>query len=138
MEQSKFADRIVELEYGNDENEKVAGGHPSVDNLLAAKQQKQRNCNGAENIHERGTDRCGSNRSQVGSEKALCCITKAREFPSFHTEGLHDAVAGDSLVKNVLDIRQLVLPTTRSTAHPPTNSPSRQNNEGHEQEQQPR
>ena len=44
---------------------------------------------------------------------------EARGLPAFHAEGLDDAVAGDGLVQNVLDLGQLVLPLAGGGAHPP-------------------
>ena len=63
---------------------------------------------------------------------------KFREFPCLHAKGLHDAVARDGLVKNVLDIRKLVLTATSRASDTMPDFPSRENDEWDEQKQQPR
>src|SRR5262249_3642210 len=109
VEQGELANRIVETEYGGDECGKFSQGEFVVHDFLAAEKQHQGNGNRAKNIHERRTDGCCCDGTQVGPKQALCRAAEAGNLPGLHTEGLHNAVAGNSFLKDVLDVGQLVL-----------------------------
>src|SRR5438046_10527814 len=111
-EPRNIASRVEQPKNGNNENKEDPSGHPSMNDLLAAKQQEQGNSDRTENVHEGGTYGRSCHRTQVGAKQTLCSSFKLREFPCLHAEGLYDAVAGDGFVKNVLDIREFVLTAT--------------------------
>ncbi len=50
-------------------------------------------------------------------EEAARRFLEAGQLPEFHREGLHDAIAGDGLVQDVLDLGQLVLPMAGGVAN---------------------
>ncbi len=62
---------------------------------------------------------------------------KRTHLPELHAEGLHDAVAGDGLVQNVLDLGQLVLSVARGVRTRPPILRRRIDDDGNEQQQHP-
>ena len=109
VEESELAHRIVELEDGDDEGEEGACiERPFVD-LVTTQQEQQRDGNGADDIHERRTDSLSPHRVEIRPEETARRLLEARGLPTLHGEGLHDAIAGDGLVQDVLDLGQLVL-----------------------------
>src|SRR5205807_6414419 len=95
IEKSKLANGVIQPENGNNENKEVAGGHPPMNDLLAAKEQEQGDSDRPENIHEGGTYGRSCDRPQVRPKKALGSSFKLREFPCLHAECFHDAFSGD-------------------------------------------
>ena len=65
-------------------------------------------------------------------------LAKPRHLPQLHAERLHDAVARDRLVHDVLNLRQLVLPLARRLAHPAPDASRGADNHRHKQQQHPR
>ena len=118
VEQCKLAYRVVELEDRDDECKEGSCGENVVIDLLPAQQQKQGNGDRAEDIHQRRTDGGRGHGAQVGAEQALRRFGEAGNLPGLHAEGFHDAVAGDGLVQNVLNVGQLVLASARGVANP--------------------
>ena len=108
----------------------------SVD-LAAAQQQQQRDGDGSEDIHQRRAQRLRQHDPQIGAKQPLGRRGKARILPPLHAEGLHNAVAGDGLVQNVLDIGQLVLPGAGPVTHLPADACPGKNDERNKQQQQP-
>src|SRR5260370_9848284 len=76
---------------------------------LTTEQEEESNADNAKNIHQRRTDRGCRNRAQIGSKEALRGITETRNFPALGIEGLDHTIAGNGLMQNVLDFRELVL-----------------------------
>src|SRR5262249_28310657 len=138
VEEGELADRIVELEDGNDENDEVTAGHAAVDNLFPPQPQQQRDGDGAENVHQGRADRGGGDRAQIRTKQALRRLAEAGEFPVLHAESFYDAVAGDGLVQDVLDFRQFVLAAAGGVAHPAPDFRGGNDDEGDKQQQQPR
>ena len=79
-----------------------------------------------------------SHRTEIRTEKAGGCFAEPGNFPVFRVEGLHDPVAGDAFVQNVLNFRQLVLAMPRGVTHARTDLARREHNHGDEQKQYPR
>ena len=50
-------------------------------------------------------------------EQPVRCLAKARDLPGFHAECLHNPVAGDGFLKNVLNVSQLVLSASGSVSN---------------------
>src|SRR6266542_2092203 len=117
VEESELAYRIVELKHRDDEGDKNPRCHPAMNDLFAAQQQEQGDCDGAKNIHQRRTDRSGGNRAQIGAEQASRRPAEPGKLPGFHAEGFHDAVAGDGLMQNVLNISEIVMSAAGSVSH---------------------
>ena len=88
---------------------KSLGRHAPVQDLIAANQQHQRNRHRADRIHQWRTDGLNSDTAQIGAEKTLGGLLEAQNLPQFSIEGLDDAVAGYSLMKNILNFGELVL-----------------------------
>ena len=70
-------------------------------------------------------------------KQAPGCTAKAHCLPGFHAERLHDAVAGDGLVQDVLNVGQLVLTPPGCVANAPADPPRRINNEWDKQNEYP-
>ena len=64
--------------------------------------------------------------------KRCAALAKSSNLPRLHAESLHDAIAGDGLVKNVLNVGQLVLASPGGLPYSLTNASSRKNDEWHE------
>src|SRR6266850_1979598 len=108
IEQGKLAYRVVKLEHRKDESQVGAEREcPGID-LRTPQQQEQRNRNGSEEIHQRRTERGGAHPAQVGPEQPSRGFTKARALPALHAERLHDAIACNSFLHDVLDVGELV------------------------------
>ena len=60
-----------------------------------------------------------------------------QNLPQFRIEGLHDAVAGDGLMQNVLNLGKLVLTGARARAHLPADLTCRSYNDRNKQKQEP-
>src|SRR5262249_50746900 len=138
VEEGKFAHRIVKLEDGNDEHDEVAAGHATVDNFFSPQPEEQGDGERAEKVDQGRTDRCRWDRAQIRAKQALRRLAEAGEFPVLHTEGFYDAVAGDGLVKDVLDFREFVLAATGGVAYSTPDFRGRNDDEGDKQQQQPR
>ena len=110
-------DWVVHLEQRNDEGEERALGHGAVPDLVASHPQQRRNRDGSDEIHQGRCNRLGSHRPQVGPEQPFRRLAEAQQLPELHVESLHDAIAGDRLVQDVLNVGQLVLPAARGPAH---------------------
>src|SRR6266567_3957372 len=137
MEHRELTYRVVKVEQRNDQRYKNSGRHPAMNDLLAAKQQKKGNGNCTENVPQRRTDGRSCNGAQIGTEQTLRGFAEAGELPGLHAEGFHNAVAGDGLMKNVLDIGQLVLAPAGGAPHAHTDLGGGKNDEGYKQQQQP-
>ena len=109
VEECEFADRVVKLEEGNDEDHKGLHRHAAGNDLHAADVEQQGNGDGADDVHQRGTDGLDADRPQVGAEQAPGSFLEAQNLPEFRGEGLHDAVAGNGFVEDVLDFSHAVL-----------------------------
>src|SRR6185437_6356961 len=113
----KLPHRIVQAEYRNDEQNEVAQRQRVTLDLLPSDQQQQCNAYRADGIHQRRADRLHAHRAQVRSEQPPRRAAEALRLPQLHAEGLDDAVAGNRLMQNVLDLRQLVLSRPRRSAN---------------------
>ena len=80
---------------------------------------------------------CARTELQIRPEEPPRCLLEARHLPALHREGLHDAIAGDGLVQDVLDLGQLVLPMPRGVPHASSHPPRRTDDHRHEEEQHP-
>src|ERR1700733_399823 len=138
IEQGELSHRIIKFEHGNDEGQECSRGKHVTINLFPPEQKQQRNRNRAKNIHQRRTDRDRSHRTKISPEQPLGGFAKARNFPAFHAEGFHNAVAGNRLVQNILNVSQLVLTSPRGVPHPAPDSSRGKNYHWHEQNQNPR
>ena len=116
---------------------KIPGVISIVRDPLAAEQQQKGDADGTKNIHERRTDRCGRDRTQIRAEQTAVRPCESGQSPSLHVEGLHDPVAGDGLVQNVLNFRQLVLSVARGVADAAADLPRRKYDDWHEEQQDP-
>ena len=114
---AEAADGVVHLEQRDDEGEEDALRHGAVADLVAADPQQRGNCDGSDEIHERRGNRLGADRAEIGAEEPLGGLAEAEEFPELHVEGFHDAIAGDGLVQDVLDIGELVLAAAGGAAN---------------------
>ncbi len=74
---------------------------------------------------------------RLARNSRCAALAKARDLPGLHAERLHDAVAGDGFVKNVLDVGQFVLSLARGLAHPAPDPSRREDDEGNKQQQHP-
>ena len=137
VEQGKLADRVVELEDGDDEGYEGLRLHCAMDNLFPSKQKQQGQRNGANDVHERRTDGGSSYRAQVGAEQALGSPAESGELPGLHAESFHDPIAGNGLVKDVLDVGEFVLAFTRGGAGTSADLARRKNDERNKQDKQP-
>jgi ABC-type multidrug transport system fused ATPase/permease subunit len=130
--------RIVQLENRHDKREKSTGRKNVVVDLFSSQQKKQSNGDGAKDIHQRRTDRHRRHRAQIGAQQPLCGFAEARDLPRFHAEGLHDPVAGNRLMKDVLNVCQLILPLARGVPNAAADLSCGVHNERYEQQQDPR
>ena len=105
------------MKSSDDECAEDAHRHAAVLDFVAADPQQQGNGDGADGIHQRRTDGLNAHAAQVGAEQALGGLLEAQNLPQLGVEGLHDAVAGDGLMQNVLNLGQLVLPGAGAGAH---------------------
>src|ERR1035438_6771977 len=108
-----------------------------MSDAAAAQEQQQRDGDRPERVHEGRTDGGRCYGAQVGAKQSLRGGAESRYFPRLHAEGLDDAVAGDGLVQNVLDIGQLVLAATRSRPNTAADANCRENDEGNKQQEHP-
>ena len=65
---------------------------------------------------------CARTERRLAWKSRRAASLKRVSLPELHREGLHDAIAGDGLVQDVLDLGQLVLPVARGV---PNASPHR-------------
>ena len=72
---------------------------------VAANKDQQSNADNTKHIHQRRTDRGGCHRAKIGAEKPTSRVAEPGNFPIFSVKGLHDTIAGDGLVQNVLNFR---------------------------------
>src|SRR4029077_7734136 len=105
--------------------------------FVAAEQQQQSYGDGAECVHQRGTHGGGGDGAQVGAEQGLGGGTEAGHFPGFHAKGFDNAVAGDGLVQDVLDVGQLVLAAAGGVADAAADLGRREQDGGQEKQQHP-
>src|ERR1022692_967512 len=138
VELGELADWVVQAEDGRNEGYENSRGHVAVLDLFAAQAQQERNSNGAKNIHQRRTDRGRGHGTQVGAEQAARRSAKAGNLPLLAVEGLYDAVAGNGLVQDVLDLGKLVLSMPGSAADTGADLARGINDHGNEQQQHPR
>ena len=59
---------------------------------------------------------------RLARNRRLRGAAKSRDFPRLPAEGLHDAVAGDGLVQNILHVGQLILSAPSGGAHATPNA----------------
>src|SRR5262249_14782291 len=137
VKEREFAHRIVQAEHGDDESDERARAHVAVLDLLAADPKQQGNGQGADEVHERRTQRLRGHGTQVGAKEFFCCRTKALKLPFFHGESFHDAVAGNALVQDVLDVGEFVLPPARGVTHAPADLLGRVDDKRNEKHQDP-
>src|ERR1035437_2875179 len=103
VEVGEFAHRIVEPEEQEDERAEKSHGHAAVEDLVASDEQKHGNGDRADGIHQWRTDGLNAHAAQVGAEQARGSLLEAQNLPQLGAEGLHDAVASDGLVEDVLN-----------------------------------
>ena len=137
VELRELADGIVELEDGDDEGQEGAGGEHAGLDAIAAHEEQQRNGDGADGVHQGRAERGGADGAKVGAEQALGGATEAQGLPEFHAEGLHDAIAGDGFVQDVVDLGELVLPAAGGVADAAADAMHRDHDERNEQQQHP-
>ncbi len=106
---AEAADGVVHLEERDDEGEEGAFGHSAVADFVAADPEECRDGDGADEVHQRRGDGLSAHGAEVGAEEFLRCLAEANELPELHVEGLHDAIAGNGFVKDVLDVGEFVL-----------------------------
>ena len=106
-------------------------------NLIAADQQQHRNGDRADGIHQRRTDGLNAHAAQVGAEEAAGRLLEAQNLPQLGVEGLHDAVAGDRFMQNVLNLGQLVLAGAGAGAHFAADLARGGDDHGNKQQQRP-
>src|SRR5580698_8934029 len=82
--------------------------------------QEHSNGNGADGVHERRTDGLNAYAAQIGAKQPLGRFSEAKNLPQLSVEGLYDAVAGDSLMQDVLNLGELVLAGPSARAYFPT------------------
>src|SRR5262245_14019786 len=95
VEEGKLADGIIKLEHRDNECVEGTGAEDAGVNLIAPQQKQQRDSNGAEQIHERRTERGSAHPAQICAEEPLGSLTKTPALPALHTEGLHNSVASN-------------------------------------------
>ncbi len=84
---------------------------------VAANPEQQSDRHRADRIHERRTDGLRAHRTKVGIEEPARRLFEPHHLPKLHIESFDDAVAGDGLVQNVLDLGQFVLAPARGLPH---------------------
>ena len=89
---------------------------------LSAVEQQQRDRDGAERVHQRRGDGLDGDRTHVSREQPVGCAAKAVDLPALHAECLHDRIAHDGFLHDVLDLGQLVLPAPSRLAHAAANA----------------
>src|SRR6185437_4693237 len=138
VKESNLADRIVKLKNSDDERDERSGLHGTSLDLSAAQPQQQHNGDGSNHVHQRRTERLNSHRLQIRPEKLFGGISKTHTLPCFHGERLHDAVARNRLVQNVLNVSKFVLSFTGSGAHSSADLSGRHDHERNEDDQNQR
>ena len=137
VEEGKLAHRIVELEHPDNKSHEGANREVVGFNLIAPQQQQKRYGDGAEDIHQGRAYGCRRYRSQVGAEEALRRLGKPHALPQFHAESFHNAVAGDGLMQDVLDLGQLILSLAGRTSNSLSDASGRGHDKGYKQQKNP-
>src|SRR6187402_3504 len=138
VEECKLAHRIVEREDGKEKRNKGSGRHFMGDNAQASDPEQESDGYRTDRIHQWRRDGLDAYRFEVGTEEAARGCTEARHLPAFHAEGLHDAVARDGFIQDVLDLCELVLAASSRLAHATTDPPRRRDDDGNEKQKDPR
>jgi len=97
--------------------EEGSGSEGVAADVVAANPEQQRNRHRSDGIHERRTDGLRAHRTEVGVKQTPGGLFEAQHFPKLHVESFDDAVAGDGLVQDVLDLGQFVLAPARGLPH---------------------
>jgi hypothetical protein len=138
IENGKLAHRIVHREHGRDESDESAERRIRCVAIRLRPRSSNRAIAIAPNVSISGelmaaaaTDR------RLARKQALRRLAESRHFPRFHAEGLHDAVAGDGLMQNVLHVGQLVLPACVWSTDAAADAHGRENDDWDKQQQHP-
>src|SRR5258708_36643039 len=87
-------------------------------NLLPGVQEKQRNGDGAEEVHERSGDHRGTHPAHVFAEQSLRGFAEFANFKVFHAEGFDNAIAADGLLQDLAQVAEAGLAVLRRPANP--------------------
>ena len=137
VEVGELAHRIVELEEQDDEGAEEPHGHVAVENLVAADEEEHGNGDGADGVHQGRTDGLNAHAAQVGAEQATGRFLEAQNLPQLGVERLHDAIAGDGFMQNVLNLGELVLTGAGAGANFPADLARGCDDHRNEQHQRP-
>ena len=80
---------------------------------------------------------CARTERRLASKQPTGSLLEPHHFPKLHVEGFDDAVAGDGLVQNVLDLCQFVLSLARGLPHLAADSAGRPENNRNKEQQHP-
>ena len=108
-----------------------------MENLIAPDEQEHGNCHRSNAVHQRRTDGLDAHVAQIGAEQPASGRLEAQNLPQFGIEGLHDAIAGDGLMQDVLNLRKLILAGACTRPHFAADFARGCDDDGNEQHQRP-
>ena len=84
--------------------------------LIAGVEEKKRDDDGTEQVHDRRSDDRSAHPAHVIAEQLAGGVTEFADFEVFHTERFDDAVAGGGLLENLAEVGKTGLAVLRRTA----------------------
>src|SRR6266852_7714831 len=109
--------RHVSIEHRVEKSKELAFGHALEVNLLPRIQEKQRNGDGAEEVHERAGDDRRTHPAHVFAEQSLRSFAEFANFEIFHAKRFDNAIAADSLLQDLAQVAQARLAVLRGAAN---------------------
>src|SRR5207245_9171487 len=107
----------VSVKHGKKKGHENSGGHDTVLDLIAGKQNEQRDNQRAQQIHSRPGGHRRANPAHVFAQQALRGVLELGDFEILHTESLHDTIPADGLLQNLAEVPKPALTVFRRTAN---------------------
>src|SRR5690242_9723432 len=106
-------------------------------NLVPSHQEKKRDSDRTQDIHQWRANRRCRDRAQIRAEQALGSFAETGNLPGFHTERFYDAIAGDGFMEDVLHVGELILSFSSSGTDTTPNTDRREDDDRDEEEKNP-
>ncbi len=109
-------ERHIRTKQSIDKCEKRTGGHLVSSDLIAGVEEKKRDDNGAEQVHDRRGDDGSAHPAHVIAEQLAGSVAKFTDFEIFHSESFDDAISTDCFLEYLAQVGKTGLAVFRGTA----------------------
>src|SRR5262249_39318013 len=106
---AEASQRHVGIEHGIEERKELARAQKLLANLVARVEKEQRDCEGADQVHEGRCDGAGTNPAHIFAQEASRGFAELANLKIFHAECLDDTISCGGLLQDLCDVAETEL-----------------------------